>query len=65
VLNLNQLYVAARQSEMHAQAANERLARSLRTRSAKPASVKAVWSFLGGTAEPLTLPNLTNYPYRG
>jgi len=65
VFNLSQLYVAAHLSEMRAQAANERLARTLRSRSAKGATNKGVWSFLGGTAEPLTLPNLTNYPYRG
>jgi hypothetical protein len=65
VYNLSQFYVAAHQSEMRAQAANERLARTLRTRSAKRATSKRVWSFLGGAAEPLTLPNLTNYPYRG
>ena len=63
--NLSQFYVAAHQNEMRAQAANERLARTLRPRSAKRATGKRVWSFLGGAAEPLTLPNLTNYPYRG
>ena len=65
MFNFNQFDVAARQSEMRAQAANERLAQTLRPRSAKRATVKRVWSFLGGAAEPLTLPNLTNYPYRG
>lgn len=65
MFNLNQFYVAAHQSEMRAQAANERLARTLRTRSTKRATGKRVWSFLGGATEPLTLPNLTNYPYRG
>ena len=65
MFNLSQIYVAAHQSEMRTQAANERLARTLRTRSAKRATVKRGWSLLGGAAEPLTLPNLTNYPYRG
>jgi hypothetical protein len=65
VFNLSQFYVAAHLSDMRAQATNERLARTLRTRSAKRAKVKSAWSFLGGSAEPLTLPNLTNYPYRG
>ena len=65
MFNLNQIYVAAHQSEMRAQAANERLAGTLRAKSAKRATRKRAWSFLGGAAEPLTLPNLTNYPYRG
>jgi len=65
VFNLNHFHVAAHQSEMRAEAANERLARTLQAKSAKRASTKRVWSFLGGAAQPLTLPNLTNYPYRG
>ena len=65
MFNLSQFHVAAHQAEMRAQAANERLARTLQAKSAKRATTKRVWSFLGGAAEPLTLPNLTNYPYRG
>ena len=62
--NLNSTYVAAHQSGLRAEAANERLARTLRTKSGTR-TAKSVWSFLGGPSEPLTLPNLTNYPYRG
>ena len=67
--SLSHLYVAAHQDEMRRAAANERLARTQQT-SQHPsrigAALKGVWSLLSGPAErPLTLPNLTNYPYRG
>jgi hypothetical protein len=66
VNTFSHFYVAAHQSEMRAQAANERLARTLPARSiGLGATLKSVWSFLGGPAEPPTLPTLTNCPYRG
>jgi hypothetical protein len=68
VISLSHLYVATHQDEMRKAAANERLIRP--QRAARPSRIgaarKSVWSLLGGNAErPVTLPNLTNYPYRG
>ena len=65
MFNFSQLYVAAHQREMRAQAASERLARTLPTRGILGGAVKSLWSFLGGPAEPTPLPTLTNFPYRG
>jgi len=51
--------------------ANERLARTARPTARKSesklgAALKNVWSLLSGPAErPMSLPTLTNYPYRG
>ena len=65
------LLVSARQDALLAEAAAERLARASRTPdSDRPNrladAVKSVWSLLSGPAErPMTLPTLTNYPYRG
>lgn len=67
--SLSHLYVAAHQNEMLIFAANERLARTQQVAkrpSRIAAAVKSVWSLLTGPAErPMTLPSLTNYPYRG
>jgi hypothetical protein len=69
VNSLSHLYVAAHQNEMLTLAANERLARTQQV-TQRPsrfgAAVKSVWSLLTGPAErPMTLPSMTNYPYRG
>ncbi len=65
---MNHLYVAAHLDEMRKQAASERFAKS-QSASHKPdlgAAARSVRSFFGGPAErPMTLPTLTNYPYRG
>jgi hypothetical protein len=66
--SLSHLYVAAHLDEMLNQAAAARLVAS--TSSERKArltgAVKSVWSLLSGPAErPMTLPALTNYPYRG
>ena len=66
--SLSHLYVAAHLDEMLNQAAAARLVTS--TSSERKArltgAVKGVWSLLSGPAErPMTLPALTNYPYRG
>ena len=67
--SLSHLYVAAHQNEMLTFAANERLARQQQV-AQRPSrlgtAVKSVWSLLTGPAErPISLPSLTNYPYRG
>jgi hypothetical protein len=64
------LLVSARQDSLLAEAAAERLARSSTPRVERPnravAAVKSVWSLVTGPAErPMTLPTLTNYPFRG
>jgi hypothetical protein len=68
-VNLNHLYVAARQAEMRKAAANERLARTQPARVPAfdlGAALRNVWSFLTGPADrPTSTPTLTNYPYRG
>ena len=67
--SLSHLYVAAHQNEMLTFAANERLARTQQVAkrpSRLGAAVKSVWSLLTGPAErPMTVPTLTNYPFRG
>ena len=66
--SLSHLYVAAHLDEMLNQAASERLVASTSTeRKARlTGAIKSVWSLLSGPAErPMTLPALTNYPYRG
>jgi hypothetical protein len=69
VFSLSHLSVAAHQDEMRALAASRRLARTRPAR--KPASgfrtaVRSVWSLLSGPADrPMTLPTLSNDPYRG
>ena len=64
------LLVSARQDALLAEAAAERLARLARTPVDRPNrladAVKSLWSLLSGPAErPMTIPTLTNYPYRG
>ncbi len=66
---ITSLYVAARQNEMLAQAAAERLARSATKpvvqRNRLADAVKSAWSLLSGPAErPNTLPRLSDYPFR-
>lgn len=66
--SLSHLYVAAHLDEMLNQAAAARLvASSSGERKSRLAdAVKSAWSLLSGPAErPMTLPALTNYPYRG
>jgi hypothetical protein len=72
VFSLSHLYVAAHQNEMLTIGANERLARKPASRQARKsdrtlgAALKSAWSLLSGPAErPISLPTLTNYPYRG
>ena len=67
--SLSHLYVAAHQNEMRTLAANERLARK-QTPDKRAidlgAALKGVWSLLSGPADrPMSIPTLTNYPYRG
>ena len=66
--SLSHLYVSAHLDEMRNDAANERLARKTSTEHSSRIAdfAKSVWSLLTGPAErPMTLPTLTNYPYRG
>ena len=66
--SLSHLYVTAHLDEMRTEAANERLApKSSTQHSSRIATfAKSAWSLLTGPAErPMTLPTLTNYPYRG
>lgn len=63
------IFVQAHIDDLLAEAANERLARSVKAQS-KPnrfsGAVKGVWSNLFGSADqPGSLPTLANYPYRG
>ena len=67
---INNLLVSARQDALLAEAAAERLAQASKPQVDHPNrianAVKSVWSLLSGPAErPMTLPALTNYPYRG
>ena len=53
-----------------AEAAEERLARSVKAQSHRPnritAALKGVWSaFAGPSGQPGSLPTLADYPYRG
>lgn len=66
--SLSHLYVAAHLDGMLAQAAAARLVAnaSSKRKVRLTDAVKSVWSLLSGPAErPMTLPALTNYPYRG
>lgn len=68
--NFSTLLVSAHQEALLAEAAAERLARSSRPQASRPnavtAAVKSLWSLLSGPAErPMTVPTLTNYPFRG
>ncbi len=66
--SLIHLYVAAHLDEMLIQAANARLVASTSSerKGRLTGAIKNVWSLLSGPAErPMTLPALTNYPYRG
>ena len=68
-MNITSLYVKAQVDEMLARGANERLARSARTsvdgRNRLTDAVKGAWSLLGGHADrPMTMPKLTDYPFR-
>jgi hypothetical protein len=70
VNNFSTLLVSARQDALLAEAAAERLARSSKAQASRPnaaaAAIKSLWSLLSGPAErPMTLPTLTNYPFRG
>ena len=67
---INTLLVSARQDALLAEAAAERLAQASKPQVDRPNrladAVKSVWSLVSGPAErPMTLPTLTNYPYRG
>ena len=67
--SLSHLYVAAHLDEMLNLSANERLARTQhanRPTARLAATAKSVWSLLSGPAErPMTLPTLSDYPFRG
>ena len=69
--SLSHLYVAAHINDMLNLAANERLAAAATKGTTEgtsrlAAAAKGAWSLLTGPAErPMTLPALTNYPYRG
>ena len=67
---ISTLLVSAHQDALLAEATAERLARSTKPQASRPnavaATVKSLWSLLSGPAErPMTLPTLTNYPFRG
>ena len=65
---LSHLYVAAHLDEQLKAAAQERRAeqKPSQLKAQISAGAKSVWSLLSGPAErPMTLPTLTNYPYRG
>ncbi len=64
------IFVQAHIDDLLAEAANERLARSVKAQNQKPnrftGAVKGVWSNLFGSADQAgSLPTLANYPYRG
>ena len=68
--NFSTLLVSAHQDALLTEATVERLARSSKPQASRPnpvaAAVKNAWSLLSGPAErPMTLPTLTNYPFRG
>jgi hypothetical protein len=68
VNTLSSMLVSARQDALLAEAAAERLARI--ARPSRPNRIAAAattfWSLLSGHAErPMTLPTLTDYPFRG
>jgi hypothetical protein len=63
------IYVQAHIDELRAEAASERLARNARTTTADrnrlADAVKSVWSFLNAPIErPMTMPTLSDYPFR-
>ena len=66
----NSAVVSARIDELLAQSRAERLARSAQSTSRHEnritSAFKAVWSnFTGPVARPMTLPELSDYPFRG
>jgi hypothetical protein len=70
VNTISSLLVSAHQDALLAEAAAQRLAKASKPqveRSNRLAdAAKGLWSLLSGPAErPMTLPTLTNYPYRG
>jgi len=69
VTTLNLVLVSARQNELLAQAAAERFARTVSRGTPRPnrlvSVAKSVRSLLAGaTDRPLTVPELTEYPFR-
>ena len=67
---MNSIVVSAHIDELLAESKSERLARSARSTSRHEnrfaSAVKAVWSnFTGPAARPMTLPELSDYPFRG
>ena len=60
----NQLIVASRIDDLHATAANERLARAAKPASKRTSALAGIWSFLGGADKAQPLPKLTDYPFR-
>ena len=68
--SLSMLIAASHIDDLLAEAAAERLARSVRASSNRPkgvvAAVKSVWSTLAGPSDQHgSLPPLADYPYRG
>jgi hypothetical protein len=60
----NQMVVASRIDDLHATAANERLARAARQASKRTSALAGIWSLLAGAEKPQPLPTLTDYPFR-
>jgi hypothetical protein len=60
----NQMIVASRIDELHATAANERLARSARPADKRVGALTAFRSLLAGADKTQAMPKLTDYPYR-
>jgi hypothetical protein len=69
VNSINSILVEAHIDALLAEAAAERLARSVKTASVRPnriaAALKSVWSSFAGPAGEPGLPTLADYPYRG
>jgi hypothetical protein len=69
VNSINSILVEAHINALLAEAAAERLARSVKTESDRPnritAALKTVWSSLAGPASEPGLPTIADYPYRG
>jgi hypothetical protein len=60
----NQMIVASRIDDLHATAANERLAKAARHASKQAGVLSGLWSLLAGAEKSQPLPKLTDYPYR-
>jgi hypothetical protein len=60
----NQMVVASRIDDLHATAANERLAKAARRSSKRTSPLTGLWSLLAGAEKSQPMPKLTDYPFR-